>query len=209
MHVKTALRITGLMLLAAGVSGCASTKGYLVDRGRDAGDIFTVTAGIGLGAKIRVGPLQPALIIGSDRIGLRDGVLFVDPTPRVFGGGKHNWEMFVPVPVLPKDFFGATCGIEGVRASHYGDERHEDEILAVSRYPLLAEGSRASYYTQVEAALGLGLFLRCGVNPGEMLDFVLGWFGVDVFKDDIALRKAGEESSNAEAPASGNRSPPP
>jgi hypothetical protein len=31
--------------------------------------------------------------------------------------------------------------------------------------------------------------VRCGFNPGELLDFILGWTTIDIFKDDIAGRK--------------------
>jgi hypothetical protein len=44
---------------------------------------------------------------------------------------------------------------------------------------------RPYYYTQIEVVGGLLGSLRLGVNPGELADFLLGWFGVDFFHDDI------------------------
>lgn len=42
----------------------------------------------------------------------------------------------------------------------------------------------ATYFTQVEISFGLFGGTRVGLNPGEFLDFVLGWFGLDLFGDD-------------------------
>jgi hypothetical protein len=44
---------------------------------------------------------------------------------------------------------------------------------------------RPYYYTQIEVVGGLFGSLRLGVNPGELADFLFGWFGVDFFHDDI------------------------
>jgi hypothetical protein len=41
------------------------------------------------------------------------------------------------------------------------------------------------YYTQIEAALGVGGTIRIGMNAGEIMDFLFGWVGVDIMHDDI------------------------
>ena len=42
----------------------------------------------------------------------------------------------------------------------------------------------------IEAAAYAGLFaVRVGVSPGELVDFVLGWFGVDIARDDRRHRE--------------------
>ena len=51
-----------------------------------------------------------------------------------------------------------------------------------------------SYYTQIEMAAGLGGTLRLGVNPGEFVDFLLGWTTLDIFDDDPGRRKKEEET---------------
>ena len=43
--------------------------------------------------------------------------------------------------------------------------------------------------TQLELALGLGGSLRLGLNPGELLDFLLGWLTIDLYDDDIEWKK--------------------
>ena len=50
------------------------------------------------------------------------------------------------------------------------------------------QGSPA-LYTQLEVVIGLGGTLRLGFNPGVLLDFLLGWFTIDISYDDIELNK--------------------
>jgi hypothetical protein len=51
------------------------------------------------------------------------------------------------------------------------------------------------YYTDVRISIGLGPAVTLGANPGELLDFLLGWFGIDIYGDD----KAGESSNKTDA----------
>jgi hypothetical protein len=44
-------------------------------------------------------------------------------------------------------------------------------------------------YTQIEIVGGVGGTLRVGFNPGELLDFILGWTTVDIFNDDLEAKK--------------------
>ena len=46
----------------------------------------------------------------------------------------------------------------------------------------------APYFTQIEVAAGFGLVTRVGFNPGELLDFFLGFAGVDLYDDDVELK---------------------
>jgi hypothetical protein len=48
----------------------------------------------------------------------------------------------------------------------------------------------APYYSQIEVVAAAGVSLRIGFNPGELLDFFLGWFGVDIYHDDLSKRTA-------------------
>ena len=38
--------------------------------------------------------------------------------------------------------------------------------------------------TQCELAAGLGPTVRLGFNPGELVDFILGWTTLDIYGDD-------------------------
>jgi len=57
-------------------------------------------------------------------------------------------------------------------------------VLAKSPAPIAAIGATAPYYSQIEVAAGILLTVRVGVNPGEFLDFLLGWTGIDIYGDD-------------------------
>jgi len=53
----------------------------------------------------------------------------------------------------------------------------------------------ASYWTQIEAVIGIGGTLRLGFNPGELLDFILGWTTIDIYGDDLEAKKQKEKSN--------------
>lgn len=42
----------------------------------------------------------------------------------------------------------------------------------------------ASYYTQIDLNLALYFGIRIGLNPGELIDALLGWTTIDIFSDD-------------------------
>lgn len=52
------------------------------------------------------------------------------------------------------------------------------------------------YFSQIDVVVGIGRGIRLGCNPGELLDFLLGWTTVDIFNDDLEARKAREESNH-------------
>ncbi|MBM4149248.1 MAG: hypothetical protein FJ224_09405 [Lentisphaerae bacterium] len=181
--------LTALLLLLLG-TGCASTRGYWMDRGRDAADMATVGLGSGFGAKARIGPIQTGLLLDLPWAGLRGGRLYETLTlPRdgmpyeadcqvlitgfeIFGGaGRGRGKTFMAAPdrVYGPFFHNAT-----------------DESGNACKY----------YYTQMEAVAALGLSVRLGVNPGEILDFLVGWFGFDPYGDDLnsSRTEAGDPS---------------
>jgi hypothetical protein len=82
------------IVIAAGVvasaTGCASTKNYLLDRGRDAADFFTATVGVGAGAKVRIGPLESASIPENYWISFLAGQLSTYSTTTLKQGNKNR-----------------------------------------------------------------------------------------------------------------------
>ena len=48
------------------------------------------------------------------------------------------------------------------------------------------ESPNPARWTQIEVAIGLIGDVRLGFNPGELLDLLLGFFGADLYGDDIA-----------------------
>lgn len=57
-------------------------------------------------------------------------------------------------------------------------------------YVFKEEGAFAtpSYFTQIEINAGLFFAVKIGFNPGELLDFLLGLFTVDIYGDDAPFR---------------------
>jgi len=55
--------------------------------------------------------------------------------------------------------------------------------------------------------VGLGGTVKLGLNPGELLDFILGWTTLDIFHDDIAggieMRESNQASDATSEPAPG------
>lgn len=192
--MKKLLHAVLALLVAAGVTGCASTGGYFVDRGRDAKDIFTASCGMGYGAKARVGPVRAGLLIVLEETGgLRGG----DFAP--FGRKPKLHSQFpsdVDLTVFSFEMAGSdvwpTAGLRGKSFAALG-------LLGLSGVFCNATNGvvwRQSipYYTQVELVLGLGSHLRLGFNPGELLDYVLGWTTIDIFKDDLEAKKQGKKA---------------
>jgi hypothetical protein len=63
-------------------------------------------------------------------------------------------------------------------------EKRRKNVLAKSPAPVVAIGGTAAYYSQIEVVAGLLFTVRAGVNPGELLDFLLGWTTLDIYGDD-------------------------
>ena len=193
-----------VLMVAIGMVGCASFRPYLVDRGRDAADVFTITVGYGAGAKARVGPVHLGLLGNVDKAGLRGG--------QVFAGGQGIYDFLLPLPLPYEQSF--VSGWEAWDPDGTGPERGKD-FFTCSRIPLCIaynaalshEGNEINdmgtrlgkpswpYFSQVELVAGLGLTARLGFNPGEFLDFILGWTTIDIFNDDVQPRTQEHESN--------------
>ena len=78
--------------------------------------------------------------------------------------------------------FGEESFSHGVNST---SARRNKNVLAKSPAPLVAVGATAPYYTQVEVVAGFAFTVRAGINLGEALDFILGWTGVDIYRDDL------------------------
>ncbi len=182
--------------------GCASV-GYFKDRGRDAADIFTLTGGWGLGVKVRVGPVRTGLLFKHfELIGLRGGILV--PIGASLRDSEYfgDWYFSPPFAVLDRthDYGLGTTAEEEFFPDTLGRGKgiYIAAVLGSDRpflHPFLAEPEEvgACYYTQIEALVALGPSVRAGFNPGELLDFVLGWFMIDIYGDDIGRRTSKDD----------------
>jgi hypothetical protein len=175
------------------LGGCASSSNYLARRWNDAKDICTVTVGLGAGAKARVGPLATGLSWTRDYAGLRGGYFGVFPPKENQSKDVEllaaRWEETPskePIHVRAKDY-------SSMGASFYGSPYWWTNEERPVYY----------YYSQIEIAVGAGGSLRVGFNPGELLDFLLGWFGVDLYGDEVVTsRKTHGSPSSDEVPNS-------
>jgi hypothetical protein len=173
-----------LPLLIACLTGCVSTQGYLVDRGRDAADIVTATVGVGAGMQARVGPVPLGMLQTTDLTGVRYGETFWHS--RIAEEPEERCHTLLALFATVGAFFVPSSGVDWSRLEEvwYHHDRFplsETQILRRKREKGLA--SPGTY--RLEATAGLGLVLRAGLNCGELLDFVLGWTTVDIFGDDI------------------------
>lgn len=205
MWLMRAAVCAGLM----GSTGCAS---YMAHRARDAADVFTLTAGLCDGAKVRLGPAHVGVIRSSDMIGLRGGQFFANGNDILYNDERFS---FFP---LPRSADWNTARKEEDREARelakkegrvwkphqrgswepnlFGSEifrqdldspcaRRGKNIMVNAPGPFWVVGRPASYHTQIEVSAGILLGVRVGFNPGELLDFLVGWFGVDLYKDDV------------------------
>ena len=179
----------------------------MIDRGRDVADVFTATVGIGAGAKARIGPLQLGLLGCADVAGIRLGQwYYVDSID------QHENHLY------PFAADGALL-IVGAEASSGGQLalKRNKTYFAVQPFLITMPCSQikpkrkysvhpVEYFTQFEMVLAVGPSLRLGFNPGELLDFILGWGKVDIYDDDVEIKKIesnhGLESTSA-PPAAG------
>jgi hypothetical protein len=138
--------------------------------------------GTGGGLKARVGPVQAALFENSDLAGLRAGQAFMngdslylnDETYALFplGRGVREWTLSYGSEV----FSHGIASVSTVR---------DKDVFTETEYPLIVKGSTVPFYTQLEFAAGLVFTVRLGLNAGELVDFVLGWWRIDLFADDV------------------------
>ena len=180
-----------LVLLAVMVMCCGcKTTDYLINRGRDAADIVTVTGGYGVGFKARLGSIHAGLIYQIDKVGLRGGkVALWDYSADV----ETMIPLRLPHGEVNEERLTAAERFEPVPGTMSSDRGKH--FRAQGTIPCVTEELRAAnwrpnqkfhpYYTQIEIAGGLGLAARVGVNFGELLDFIVGLLAYDILDDDI------------------------
>jgi hypothetical protein len=69
-----------------------------------------------------------------------------------------------------------------------------------------SDGRSIGHVFQVEVVAALGVGARLGLNLGELVDFLVGLLGGDIFNDDLEARKVKEAkkaSDSTSEPAPG------
>jgi len=175
-----------VVILSLGViaAGCTTT-GYWTDRGRDAADIFTAAVGKDNGVKVRAGPVHAGIYAGADCAGLRGGE-FAGHIERVM-----TWTREGSFPNV-YDVDITLMSVESFKPNEMPTAKLRNKHFHALGVPVFCAGVGPDsssfpwyYYTQFEVCLGCLRGIRLGVNPGELLDFLLGWTTLDIFSDDL------------------------
>ena len=170
-------------VLASLCAGCASP--YWRGRRADAADVFTATAGIGIGATARIGPLHAGLGANTDFYGIEAGESVQGGLGLLVVGAGYEASDAAFGP------FGRSVVHLGTDARRRGKNNvppsGERGLRPIPFWdPPEPAGGNPARWTQIEVAAGLLGGVRLGFNPGELLDLLLGFFGVDLYDDDIA-----------------------
>lgn len=160
------LRVLFCLVILVSSTGC--TRAYWGNRANDLADICTVTSGAGIGAMAHVGPINAGLGAYGDVIGIRRGEVGT-----TLGGSGQ----------LIIGGFDANKSSESApnqRSNLRGKGYSTTNVIV----PL--DGSvPAPYWTNIEVSGGALIGMRVGFNPGELLDFLLGFTTLDVYGDDF------------------------
>lgn len=187
-----------LLLLTLFAISCSSP--YLRNRGRDALDIFTVEFQTrAYGASVRAGPVKAGLYHKSAdgaAAGLRGGDLGVHHDAEfavLFFGADYFQKKPLGDLETPSEEDSKTAeetdpsqtalrGKEFRARSPFGTTQPAQKKRSV--FKKKGGFAPASYYTQLEVSLGIFFGVKLGINPGELLDALLGWTTLDIFRDD-------------------------
>lgn len=219
--MKKIIQIVVAVVVIASMTGCASTNAYLADRGRDAADVLTCTIGLGIGAKVRVGPIQTGWLKNADLVGVRGGQAFaghlLNDTTEYEVGPVAMLSLPVELVIYTffPDYWAFLTGNWGDGAKIYRDWSTGHDLFRLTLTPkpsetlklrgkeidsrntfLVITDDSIQHLSQVEVVAGLGPSVRLGFNPGELLDFMLGWTTIDIFNDDLETKKYKEKSNH-------------
>ena len=173
------------------VAGCAVAPActYASDRLRDAADVVTLTWGLGAGVQPRVGPLTTGLMANAEYGGLRGGCI------DAWSGRLDHWFVFA---------FGSQTWPVGEPSRRRG-KAMPWIVTQTAWWPYVVPPPKgdtipvpASYFTDLELQVGLGVSVRLGCNPIEFGDFLLGWCGLDLYGDDLGVPLEIDEDAAAQ-----------
>jgi hypothetical protein len=190
--------VVATLLLA---TGCQTTvSGYLSRRGRDFKDCFLIQTGlgIGLGVDVKAGGLVHASALMSAHFDEGTvGWVYGEPRPAdelhatIVGHVSNEGDLGIGlIHVSARSYqdtsVGHVCfGVLPAAFSLHGGTwlwlDPDEEWAGLEK----AVRSARIHAFDVEAGVMLLLWgFRAGFSPGEFLDFLLGWFGIDIAGDD-------------------------
>lgn len=186
-----------LLIMGLGMvffTGCA-TSDYMTDRGNDAADIVTGTvASNSFGVGVRVGPMAFGGFLANEneRKGLRGGEFLTDSLDEE---GKGLFSFLGRMTLVALLYYGESFFTD---IAENTDEDRDPRNKSFAVEPLwgfmpIAIGEEekdyapAYYFTQIEVMIGIVGGIRFGFNPGELIDFLLGWTTLDIYGDDVGV----------------------
>jgi hypothetical protein len=181
--MKKIIQTVLAVVVIINMTGCATP--CMIDRRRDTADIFMASYGVGWGLMAQVGPVQTGLYVNDGELGgLRGGIC----------------ELFNPMSLIDDEIYVLYGRSNFIPCNTPVRDRNKVYYAARQTGPLtflhLSGGDSCPYYyTQMQISVGLYRTIRLGFNPGELLDFTLGWFGIDIFKDDLEAKKQKEKAT--------------
>lgn len=161
------------ILALLGLTGCT----WLRQRGEDALDVLTLAAVAGGGVGVDIGPLGVGLDYFEDLAGLRGGAVGIN-RPLAPADGRHVQLLLLGYESTPP-VAGALARGKCFTVIKAPIGIPDTETLGQVPPPF------APCWTRVEAVIGLWFGLRVGINPGELVDFLVGWTGLDLYADDL------------------------
>ena len=196
-----------LFVLLFPLCGCGAFGNYLLNRLSDFGDCFIAEAGVGYGLDVH--------ILATDFISTGVGGSFIPKAAGVSHGIPYfGMSYHLGLPILPfanllskkwrKEFWvtdGAHRGLplptqRVIREPPPGYVTKSVLFVNLMSVAPPREGqavhgipnpNMAAFDFEVAVTAGF-LYLRFGFSLGEFVDFLLGWFGIDIANDDKVRR---------------------
>jgi hypothetical protein len=176
------------LLIVCFFGGCTRMESYFINRAHDAGDIVFITTGLGLGANARIGPLHAGLLANYDWYGWHNQWIGAASGEEWLGRIDFDWtigamQQFACETDKREKGYTAIGGLPRSGESWAGGFPF---LTSVEYLSTKDNALFDPFYTQIEVCAGLVGSAHAGVNPGELVDFALGFVGIDIFDDDIA-----------------------
>lgn len=185
------------VLVGAAVAGCTGGTDYQRNRLEDLADCVTFSVGRGFGAKVQAGVFGCApLIVYRPKWGMHAGEM-VDWRATPFVCYEHTY-LRDPCGYFILDEYYYVSDRARLRAKTYsqfgflafmvpGPYRVLPKYVIASDMWETIPPERLPWYKLTDVNVSGGVFLgfRLGVNPGEFLDFLLGWCHLDIYGDDL------------------------
>ena len=224
MRPTRILQATAPLALLTLSAGCQTTIGsYFGNRARDFGECFALHAGFGAGLGVDVeaaGVLHVAvggaMFLRPFTLGWGYGYAYPHGSLHDYSGSETAMGSFSGFPFLVPSPHGLPMWSEYPHMSHMTPhDYHGCYFILPAVTDWFIPGNVGDTYRErpgraivwarihsfdIEASF-MALFIgaRVGFSPGEFLDFLLGWVGIDIAEDDVGLESDEPPPEEAES----------